>query len=54
MKKDEILNAITSLSKNQGFYKRLLEEINNDESILNNLEQENFKDTIDLILFLEY
>lgn len=53
MKSDEILNIIKSLAQNQGFYGRLLEQIQDNEEALEYLEQQNFKDSVDLILFLE-
>lgn len=51
MKKQEILSAIESLAQSQGFYGRVLENLN--EEHLNYLEKQNFKDVIDLVLFLE-
>ena len=51
MNKDEILNTIKSLAKSQGFYGRLLEQLNNET--LEYLEEQGFKDPVDLILFLE-
>lgn len=51
MNKEEILSAIESLAQSQGFYGRILENLN-DET-LDYLEKQNFTDTLDLILFLE-
>lgn len=51
MNKQEILSAIESLAQSQGFYGRILENLN-DEA-LDYLEKQNFTDTLDLILFLE-
>lgn len=53
MNKAEILIALKKLAHSQGFYGRLLEEIENDDSILQQLEDQNFKDTVDMILWLE-
>lgn len=57
MKKEEILSAIRSLTASQGFYDRLLSILTSDEpdavAYLNYLEEQNFKDTIDLVMFLE-
>lgn len=55
MNKQEILEAIKNLSSGQGFYERLYEKLSDDsiESLLEELENQNFKDTIDLILYLE-
>lgn len=57
MKKEEILSAIRSLAASQGFYGRLLFVLSSDEpdaiAYLNYLEEQNFKDIIDLVMFLE-
>lgn len=57
MKKEEILSAIRSLAANQGFYGKLLFVLSSDEpdaiAYLNYLEEQNFKDTVDLVMFLE-
>ena len=53
MNKEQILNTIKSLSHSQGFYSRLLRDIENDENILNELEKQKFNDSLDLVLFLE-
>lgn len=53
MNREEIIDTILSLSKSQGFYKRIYDEIINNEETLEYLECQNFKDTIDLIIFLE-
>ena len=53
MNKEEILNTIKSLASSQGFYSRLYNELESNENCLNFLEEQNFKDPIDLILFLE-
>ena len=53
MKKNEILDFIKSMAKSQGFYGGLLNAINEDNSILDTLEEQNFKDPIDMIIYLE-
>lgn len=53
MNKEQILNEIKTLSKSQGRYGRLLYAIEEDESILDMLEQQNFNDVVDMILFFE-
>lgn len=57
MKKEEILSAIRSLAASQGFYDRLLSILTSDEpdavAYLNYLEEQNFKDIVDLVMFLE-
>ena len=53
MNKNEILNAIKSLSLSQGFYSRLYEAIKDNDDALEYLEKQNFNDIVDLVLFLE-
>lgn len=56
MNKKEILENIHILAASQGFYGRLYQSImesNEKENILQYLENQNFTDAIDLILFLE-
>lgn len=56
MNKKEILQNIRILAASQGFYGRLYQSImksNEKENILQYLENQNFTDAIDLILFLE-
>ena len=56
MNKKEILENIRILAVSQGFYGRLYQSImesNEKENILQHLENQNFTDAIDLILFLE-
>lgn len=53
MKKEQILATIKSLAMSQGFYCRVLQEIEDDPSILDKLEAQNFKDELDMILFFE-
>ena len=53
MDKTKILELIESLAQSQGFYGRLLRDINENPEILDHLEQQNFKEDLDLILYLE-
>jgi hypothetical protein len=51
MNRNQIMEVITELSYSQGFYGRLKRDMT-DEA-LDYLEAQNFKDSLDLILFLE-
>jgi len=58
MKRDEILKLIEDLSHSQGFYGRMLQaikELDEDERdrLWEALERENFKDSLDFILYVE-
>lgn len=61
MKMNDILNAIRELANSQGFYGRLFRDLTelkeNDleqyNSIKEELESQNFHDTLDLIMYLE-
>lgn len=53
MTKGEIYNAIRSLASSQGFYGRLLQQIEDHPEVLDVLEEQNFNDVIDLIMYLE-
>lgn len=53
MTKEEILKSIKTLSKSQGFYQGLYENLKSNSELLEYLEKQNFKDIMDLILFLE-
>ena len=61
MKIADILQAIQDLSCSQGFYGRLLEQLldirDNDPDkwvqVVELLEKQNFKDTLDMVLFFE-
>lgn len=57
MNKNQIYNTIVSLAKSQGYYSNLLEAMDanpdNKEEFLNVLEEKEFKDAVDLILYLE-
>lgn len=61
MKRNDILNAIQELAYSQGFYGRLLRSImelkreNEDsyEMLMQELEDQHFSDTVDMVLFFE-
>lgn len=57
MNKQEILSSIKSLASSQGFYGRLYEQLTDEsedsERFLSELEAQNFKDSVDLIMYLE-
>lgn len=61
MKKKEILESIEMLAKSQGFYGRFrerLRELEEEdpyayEALMTDLENEEFLDVVDLVLFLE-
>lgn len=58
LKKDDIMNIFKSLASSQGFYGRVvsfLESLpeNEKERNLRALEEQNFKDEVDLILYME-
>ncbi len=55
MNKEQILNTIKKLGRSQGFYSRLYNALINGEGddFLNELEKQNFKDSVDLVLYLE-
>jgi hypothetical protein len=58
MNKEQILSTFRSLAMSQGFYGRLLAQINSaDEetrdAFLSGLESHNFKDAVDLVMWIE-
>ena len=53
MNREQILAAIRELAMSQGFYGRLLQAIDEDESILDKLEEQNFSDVVDMVLWIE-
>ena len=61
MKRNDILDAIQELAYSQGFYGRLLRSImelkreNEDsyEMLMQELEDQHFSDTVDMVLFFE-
>lgn len=50
---NEILDTVKSLAQSQGFYCRLYEQLKDNEEALEYLEQQSFKDPVDMILFFE-
>lgn len=58
---EQIMAAIRSLAESQGFYGRLYNELwemqTNDpdqwEEVKNTLEAQNFKDTLDMVMYFE-
>lgn len=58
MNRTQIMDTLRSLSRSQGSYSRLCSRIDSlDEesrdAFLESLEKENFKDVVDLIMFIE-
>ena len=53
MTRQQILNTIKTLAQSQGFYVRLLRDIDEYPAILDDLEAQNFKDPVDMVLYLE-
>ena len=53
MNKDEVLSAVKTLSKGQGFYARLLREIEERPEVLDELVKLKCKDIVDLVLAIE-
>lgn len=58
MKRNEILTEIKMLATSQGFYTRLYNtimslDIEDFELVMNELEEQNFKTSLDLVLYLE-
>lgn len=58
MNREQILDTFRSLARSQGFYGRLLEQIDSvDEetrdAFLSDLESRNFRDVVDLVMWIE-
>lgn len=57
MNRQEILSAIKNLAASQGFYCRLYEKLTDGseqaEQALDMMEQQNFKDSVDMVMWLE-
>ena len=57
MNKEQILNSIKTMAASQGFYGRLYERLTDGSDEANEsmdmLESQNFKDIVDLVLFIE-
>ena len=59
MNREQILDTILVLARSQGFYGRLYRDImdadeESRECFLSKLEEQNFKTTLDLVLYFEY
>jgi hypothetical protein len=58
MNREQIIDSFRILARSQGSYGRILNHLDNisdDErdDILSNLEKQNFKDIVDLVMFIE-
>ena len=57
MDREKILDAVRMLARSQGFYGRLYEFLTSGtdeaENMLQEMEAQNFKDTLDMVLWLE-
>lgn len=58
MKRTEIEKIMRSLAMSQGLYGRILNNINSlseeeQESVWSELESQNFKDAVDLVMYIE-
>ena len=58
MKKNEIMKTFKSLAQSQGLYGRIVDELesmseSNRNIYLEGLEKQNFKDAVDLVMFME-
>lgn len=57
MNRQQILNAVKSLAQSQGFYGRLYEALTSGteeaEDALNQMVEQNFKDSVDMVMWLE-
>lgn len=58
MNREQILDTFRSLARSQGFYGRLLEQIDSvdeetREAFLSDLESRNFRDVVDLVMWIE-
>lgn len=57
MNREQILDAVRTLAMSQGFYGRLYERLtdgtNESDSFLGLMEEQNFGDTLDMVLWLE-
>ena len=58
MNREQILDAFRSLARSQGFYGRLLEQIDSvdeetREAFLSDLESRKFRNVVDLVMWIE-
>lgn len=52
-RKEKYLGWIKQLAYSQGFYGRLLEQLEDNEEALKELCQQDFKDAVDMVLWIE-
>ena len=53
MTKQEIMKTVKELARSQGFYCRLYETLKENPEALDFLAKQNFKDSIEMIMFLK-
>lgn len=57
MNKEQILNAIKELAQSQGLYGRLYRSLTDGSELakemMKELEKQNFKDSVDLVMYIE-
>lgn len=57
MNRKEILNAVSQLAASQGFYGRLYEALTSGteeaEEFMQQMEEQNFGDVVDMVMWLE-
>lgn len=53
MNKEEIYETICMLANSQGLYGRILNAIEEYPEALDYLEEQNFEDPVDMVLFIE-
>ena len=53
MNRTEILDSIALLSKSNGKYKGLLPYAQNNPEFLDRMEEQNFGDLVDMVMFLD-
>jgi hypothetical protein len=53
MSREQILNFISKMSCSQGFYGRLLRDMEEDDSFLDELVNHKFAQPVDLVMYLE-
>ena len=57
MNREQILDAIATLASSQGFYGRLLHALSTNEEaadeFLTTMEEQNFGDVVDMVMWLE-
>ncbi len=53
MKRAELEVLFNTLAKSQGFYGRLLASLEGNDEAWEHLEAQNFKDAVDVVMFIE-